>query len=250
MIGALLLAALPWSHADMAGETSFEERRAGLVARHDKNGDGRLDASEREQMRLALKTERLERGSRGSSEVPAEVLADYDTNKDGTMEDSEWASARVAEQAILTRQFDANKDGSLDALELDAMMHFIRTKKVRYARDYFAYMLKYDKNDNGRFDGEEYATAQSTEAAAVRMAYDTNGNRLLDAGELAKLRADLGKGLIPGFFARFAQETARGGKTGGYLEEQKKALEFDINRDGLASEDEVNRAREARKASK
>lgn len=234
------------SRSMAAEQSALTRRRAELVARHDKNGDGRLDAAEREKMRLALKEERLKPGSSGGSRVPAEVLADYDTNKDGDMEDSEWAKARVAEQAILTKQFDADRDGSLNGQEIDAMMHDIRTKRVRYARDYFAYMLKYDRNDNGRFDGEEYATAQATEGAIVEKTYDANANGAFDKEEMDKLKADLKQGTIPGFYARFASEVAHGGRRGGgYLEEKKKILVFDTNGDGIASAEELKRARQS-----
>ncbi len=231
-----------------ADQSALSRRRAELVAKHDQNGDGRLDGGEREQMRLALKAERLKPGSSGGWDVPADVLADYDTNKDGSMEDSEWAKARVAEQAILTKQFDANRDGSLDAKEIDAMMHFIRNEKVRYARDYFAYMLKYDKNDNGQFDGEEYPTAQAAEGVVVKKTYDTNANGTIDQEESEKLNADLQRGAIPGFYARFASEVARGGgrRGGSYLGEQRKNLVFDTNGDGIASAEELKRARESR----
>ncbi|MBM3823741.1 MAG: hypothetical protein FJ404_12790 [Verrucomicrobia bacterium] len=226
------------------GPGSPEQRRAELMAKHDRNGDGRLDATERESLRL----ERKQRGgSSGGSQVPADVLADYDTNKDGAMDESEWARARIAEQAILTREHDRDGNGKLGADEVEAMMVVIRTKPTRYARDYFAYMIKYDKNGSGGFDGDEYPTAQGEEAAWTLKRYDADGNGELSKEEKAKLQADLGLELH-GFYLRFARELVgggRGGRDGGaFMVKQQELLKFDTDGDGLASAGELRLIRQ------
>jgi Ca2+-binding EF-hand superfamily protein len=225
-------------------ESNPEKIRAELMAKHDRNSDGRLDATEREAMRL----ERKQRGGSSSagSGVPADVLADYDINKDGNMDESDWAKARLAEQAILTREHDRDGDGKLGADEVDAMMVVIRTKPLRYARDYFAYMIKYDKNGSGGFDGNEYATAQGEEAAWTVKRYDADGDGALSKEEKAKLQADLGRELH-GFYVRFASELVGGGRGGGggeYMAKQKELLKFDTDGDGLASAEELRQIRQ------
>lgn len=62
-VGALFLTGFPLLCLAAEDGTLFQKRRTELVAKHDKNGDGRLDSAEREQMRLALKEQRLKRGS-------------------------------------------------------------------------------------------------------------------------------------------------------------------------------------------
>lgn len=225
------------------GESNPEKIRTELKKKHDRNGDGRLDTTEREAMRL----ERKQRGgSSGGSQVPADVLADYDINKDGNMDDSDWAKASIAEKAILTREHDRDGDGKLGADEVDAMMVVIRTKPLRYARDYFAYMIKYDKNGSGGFDGDEYATAQGEEAAWTVKRYDADGDGALSKGEKAKLQGDLGSELH-GFYMRFASELVGGGRGGGggnFMAKQQELLKFDTDGDGLASAEELRRIRQ------
>jgi len=226
------------------GQLSPEQRRAELMAKHDQNGDGRLDATEREALRL----ERKQRGgSSGGSQVPADVLADYDTNRDGALDGSEWDRARIAEQAILTREHDRDGDGKLGADETDAMMVVIRTKPTRYARDYFAYLIKYDKNGSGGFDGDEYPTAQGEETAWTVKRYDANGDGELSKEEKAKLQADLGRELH-GFYLRFTREFGGGGRgsRGGnaFMAKQQELLKFDTDGDGLASAGELQSIRQ------
>ncbi len=226
------------------GELSLEQRRAELAAKHDRNGDGRIDATEREEMRLTLKKQRLEKGS--ESDVPADFLADYDTNKNGEMDAPEWGPARLGETRVLTERFDANKDGSLDEQESNTMLTEVRTVAMRYARDYFAYILKYDKNENGEFDGDEYATAQAAEAQVVLQTYDADWSGVLDQAEKAKAGADLRNGTIKGFYARFVADAIRGARGGrsNFLETQKKLLTFDTDGDGLASAEELRLIRQ------
>jgi len=250
VVATLILA----THKTVAEGPAFQKTHAEMLAKFDQNGDGRLDDAEREQMRLGTKRERLEKSS--SSGVPADVLADYDTNKDGAMDRGEWAKASISEIAILTAKYDANGDGALDEEERVFMMKQVRTVPMRYGRDYCAYLLVYDKNENGGFDGSEYAQAQAAEAKITVTAYDANGDGVLDKAEKSKLQADMRNGTIVGFYLRFASEAAGGGGRnkrgggGGFLEEQKKLLAFDTNGDGLASADELQRIRETQDKTK
>ncbi|GEM_PF-2548272 len=236
-------------------EDTFQKKRVELLAQYDKNGDGKLDAGERETMRLETKEQRLKGG--GGSKLPADLLADYDENKDGDMDGREWGLARITEQSILMAKYDADGDGSLSDPEKTIMMNEVRTVQMRYARDYFAYLLVYDKNTNGEFDGTEYPQAQAEEARITLIMYDANGDGMLDESEKGRGQADMRNGAIVGFYLRFASEVVgRGGRGnkrgggGGYLEEQRELLVFDADGDGLASADELQKIRESRSAKK
>lgn len=248
LVGALILGA-----NGLVAEEAFQQRRAELIAEFDKNGDGKLNAEEREQMRLAVKERKLNSNGDKSSGLPADFLADYDSNKDGDMDERDWAKARVGEQLILTKKYDSDGDEILNDRELQVMMTEVRTVPMRYARDYFAYLLVYDKNKNGEFDGAEYPQAQAAEARIVIAVYDSNEDGKLDKSEKGNVQADLRNGTIVGFYMRFASEVAGGGGGknkrgggGGHLEEQKRLLAFDTDGDGLASADELKRIRESR----
>ncbi len=242
--GALILVTHP-SNAD----DTFASRRATLVARYDTNGDGKLDAEERETMRLETKEQRLKGGG-----LPADLLADYDENKDGDMDDREWGRAVIAEQLILTAKYDSDRDGSLSDPEQRAMMVDVRSVPMRYARDYCAYLIVYDKNKNGQFDNGEYAQAQAAESKVVMAAYDADGDGKLSPTEKGRGQADMKRGVIVGFYLRFASVTLDGGDKGAsprgggddYLTEQKRLLAFDADGDGLASSDELEVIRAAR----
>lgn len=226
---------------------AYQKTRESMLAKFDRNGDGWLDAVEREAMRMATKEARLKNG--GGSNLPADFLADYDKNKDGDMDEGEWAGALIAEQQILTAKYDANKDGSLDKKEKEVMIREVRTASMRYARDYFAYLLVYDTNRNGQFDGNEYPQAQATEARFTLFTYDADGDGALDKTEKNRIQSDVRSGRIVGFYLRFVGDVIgagdRGTRGGGgdYLTEQRKLLAFDTNRDGIASADELQRIR-------
>ena len=246
LLGTLAFGSVPATAAE-TNDDPFQKRRAEAVAAHDQNGDGRLDAAEREQMRMAMKT-RKPRGGSGSG-VPAEFLADYDADRNGDMDEQEWVKARQAETGILKEKYDTNADGTLDDAEISAMLHEVRTVRMRYARDYFAYLLKYDLNKNGEFDGDEYGRAQAAEGEVLKQTYDDNRDGNLGPEEKARIQADIKNGTIVGFYIRFASAAIGGDRRGnaGFNEAAKKLLEFDANGDGLASLDELQAIREARK---
>ncbi|HEY1558564.1 MAG TPA: hypothetical protein VGF94_27260 [Kofleriaceae bacterium] len=86
--------------------------KAKLLQKYDANGDGKLDAQERAQMRADFKAKRTER--------KAERLAKYDANKDGKLEPSErkvMIDDRAAKQFA---KLDANGDGQVSLAEFQA----------------------------------------------------------------------------------------------------------------------------------
>ncbi len=83
-----------------------------LIQKFDKNGDGKLDDSERAQMKAAFEAKRAEHRK--------EMLAKYDTNKDGKLDAAE---RKVMRDDKLTQRFqamDKNGDGKLTLDEFKA----------------------------------------------------------------------------------------------------------------------------------
>lgn len=174
---ALFLVGLPLPRLAAEDETIFQKRRTELVAKHDKNGDGRLDATEREQMRLALKEERLSKKS--SFKIPPEFLAQYDKNKNGEMEGDEWKVAWEAETKILRETYDADKDGTLNKAEKEAMMADVGKGKITGIPAFFAGRMIHDPG-SGK---PEYLEEQQK-----LLKFDVNGDGLASAEELKRIR--------------------------------------------------------------
>ena len=99
------------------------ERKAEMLKKFDTNGDGVLDASEKQAMRVAMKEKREAR--------KAEMLAKYDTNKDGKLDASERA---VMKDDLFTQRFaKLDKDGD-GKLSLDEFKAGMKERGFRFAR--------------------------------------------------------------------------------------------------------------------
>jgi len=154
-----------------------QKRRAELVARYDRNADGRLDAAEREQMRLSLKEQRLRNAS--GFTVPPEFLAKHDTNRDGQMSGDEWRVAWEAETKILMETYDADKDGTLNKSEKQAMMADVRRGKITGIPAFFAERMAQDPVP---------AEPGYLEEQRRLLKFDANGDGLASEDELARIR--------------------------------------------------------------
>jgi hypothetical protein len=101
----------------------FQSIRASLIAKHDKDGDGRLNEVEREQMRLLAKRgdsggrEGRGRRGRGSWQPPKEWLDRYDSNGDGELSRQEQGAAFMGEQQRMIKKYDADGNGDLGESE-------------------------------------------------------------------------------------------------------------------------------------
>lgn len=129
----------------------FAQILTDLVTKYDVNKDGQLDATELATMRADAESGKLapppprrmpHMGGRLGGGPPPELLQQYDTDKDGHLNESERAAlqadiesgkvvpprqgdaqhARPSAQQLLDR-FDADKNGTLDATELEAMLN-------------------------------------------------------------------------------------------------------------------------------
>ena len=167
-----------------ADGTVPKDRRAALVAKYDANGDGRLDATEREKMRLALKAERRAKsGGGGPFKIPADFLAKYDANKNGEMENEEWKVAWEAENKILVEKYDADKDKALSKTEKASMMADVKAGKITGIPAFFAGQLAED--DEG--SQPDYIATQK-----ALLKFDADADGRASAAELEKIRKSRG----------------------------------------------------------
>jgi len=167
----------PAPKPDHSGD--MEKRRQELLARFDKNGDGKLDDEEKAVMRATLKKEK-EAGPHGSGDIGSmgggesagptgvdrfalEMIKRFDKDGDGKLDAAELAEALKARGGFgaagpggpggqfreqMMKMFDKNGDGVLDENERAEMIKF-RDEQIK----------RFDKNGDGVLDAEERAEA-------------------------------------------------------------------------------------------
>lgn len=85
---------------------------AEIIAKFDKDGDGKLSEDERAAMKEARKTMMEARKK--------EILAQFDKDGDGKLNDEEKAAAKEARQKLMLEKFDKDGDGKLSKEEKEA----------------------------------------------------------------------------------------------------------------------------------
>ncbi len=155
----------------------FEELRAEMLKKHDKDGDGELTGDERDAARREIGQIMRQRyidqyDKNGDGEVDREereaareaqrerwrqsMLERYDKNKDGEIDEDERRAAREAQvQAFLLRRFDEDKDGKLNETEQAAADKAREEYRQRSEERRKEFMERFDKNKNGEIDEEE-----------------------------------------------------------------------------------------------
>ena len=186
------------------------------------------------------------------SGVPRPLLYAYPENP---------GNAPLAEvRKSMLEQFDADKDGFLNKTERNAMR--LVTKKlsderhdeIRRARERRGggreggspkpperWLAAYDKNKNGRFDGDEWDTARGTEIKNVTARYDANKNGKIDDDEKQRLIDNLKKNNYNPYdnYIRTIVAGLRGERSGNGREHRSRWKEFDTDGDGKASREEL-----------
>ena len=190
---------IDWLEAD----AYRRDLRRRVLAAHDTSKDKKLAGDERTAANAALAAGKFatatpqrsgrgtgdpagrQRGRRGGMDR-AEMIKQYDTDKDGKLSDKEQAAARTAMWASFElRRYDADKNGKLDEKETAERDKGRAERATRDAeREKTRKMLyeKFDKNKNGQFDGDERAAVGEY---FRNRRYDTNGDGTLDATEKA-----------------------------------------------------------------
>jgi Ca2+-binding EF-hand superfamily protein len=129
IVAALALAVgLPLAKADEKSSVYQS-----LLAKYDANKDGRLDAAEREVIRIdRLKPASRERSGRRSFRYPDTVVARFDKDDDNELDGEEFAAAREWVDnrfKEINAEYDADKDGRLNTAERAALSKQIEAGK-------------------------------------------------------------------------------------------------------------------------
>ena len=208
--------ALLLSGATFAAEKAAAPDRPGreaLFKQFDKNGDGELDADEREAARKAMQERAANRPQRGPDVAPPaenlsreNIVKRFDKNGDGIIDDAERAAAREEilkqreanakarneggagesrplgapggfDRESLIKEFDKNKDGQLDETERAAVMAALRERRGMV------------RPEDPRREGAPARPLLDREELIKR--FDTNGDGQLDDAERTAMRVEV-----------------------------------------------------------
>ena len=172
----------------------------------DTNGDGKLDASEREDLKDAvgnhprLKLELVKIGIKARHHVMKRVVWAYDADGSGDLDATERAALKsaidarcAARKARALAAFDTDADGKLDDGELRAALVDRLQDRVAKVKTILG---KFDANGDGKLDDGERAAAKAALKAhylakrdEVKAKFDANGDGKLDDSERDALKA-------------------------------------------------------------
>jgi len=92
------------------------------------------------------------KGSRPPHKLPPEVIAKFDKDGDGKLNDDEKAEAKATHKKEMLEKFDADKDGKLNDDEKAAMREEVKKKMLE----------KFDKDGDGKINEDERAEMRKT----------------------------------------------------------------------------------------
>lgn len=182
--------------------------RTRIKEHFDANGDGTLDASERQELRETMgdhpraKLALAKLGIKARHHVWKRIVWAYDVDNSGSLEKDERAALASAVQARcearkarILANWDADGDGKLDDGELrTAIGAHLQARRERFV----ALLAKIDTNDDRQIDASERAAAKAFLVARyqakreeIKAKYDANGDGTLDDSEISTLKADI-----------------------------------------------------------
>jgi len=187
-LSSLLVAVAVSPAAGEPGEL-FQKRYQVLVAKFDRNQDGRLDAAEREAIRADKREEARRSAGRGAMfQMPPEIVEMYDRDRDGQLNDAESAAANEGIRirwAEAQKEFDANGDGILDDDEREKMGDAISAGKVKGLPRMYGTMLRRPPRGGRGGPGGMFGGVAADNPLAK---FDTDKDGRLNEAELANAR--------------------------------------------------------------
>lgn len=171
----------------------FEQFRAEMTKKHDKNGDGELTGEERDAAR-----------DEAREFFRNQFNLQFDSNGDGQIDDAERQAIRTGFE---TRRYDANGDGQLDDTER-ATMERARAEGEQRRADF---IKRYDKDGDGELNEDERRAAGEQERAAFIKEFDKDSD-----GELNEEERQAASQAARERFGRGDGSEGFGGRRGGF----------------------------------
>jgi Ca2+-binding EF-hand superfamily protein len=209
---------------------------------HDKDGDGFLNEQEAAAYGEALRAEETAK----AAWYGKAMLATYDKNHDGKLDDAEKKEyqefvqlvqeiqkEKAQKQAEFTKQYDQNQDGKLDAAEYTQALKQEEIKRLRQQLLQARPALDLDKN--GKFDDAEFAAFEKE----MLPKYDANKDGKLDKPEIRKV--------LGVFTMEHFQQMQQQMQADQQAAEKAKEQRYDIDGDGKLNAAERKRMQDDQK---
>lgn len=175
------------------------ERRAAVLAEFDRDGNGRLDATEREAARLAWAKKQLApRAERRGFPVPPELLEEFDKDKDGELDDQEGREAmEVTSRRFekMRKDYDADSNGRLEPEEIAAALRDIDAGRLKGLPRMF---VQFAGGPPRGGPGGPPGTEGARDPRQIIRTADLDRDGKLNAAELAAVREAWAKLRAPG----------------------------------------------------
>jgi Ca2+-binding EF-hand superfamily protein len=122
------------------------------------------------------------------AEHKARIMAQYDANKNGVLDEPERVKLAEARKALLLQKFDANKNGVIDPAERKALKEARAKRRMnRHGKMIF---LRLDANKDGKLALAELPSSGKGAGMRARFAQlDTNRDGFVDRAELRAAKA-------------------------------------------------------------
>lgn len=169
----------------------YRQRHKELVAQFDSDGDGFLDANEREKMRATPKPKGkgFRRGGEGRDknrvrrDMPQHWIDKYDKDGDGGLSDKEADKGYWTERGLLFKKYDQNKNEKLEKQEAEQLSMDIEDGKFE-SWDHFVATTTL-KDAVGQ-DGKKRSNLSPQQREWLK--HDLNGDGIASKEEIASIR--------------------------------------------------------------
>lgn len=152
--------------APLAAEDNARPLAEAAMKRFDKDGDGKLNETERAAAREEFKARAGERLEAFLNAPGPRVLEKFDADKDGKLNDSEKSAAREALKALagealrkLKDKADANNDGTVDDAERAKVREHLKNHPQGPLRRRLLHL--FDEDKDGKLSEAERAKAKA-----------------------------------------------------------------------------------------
>ena len=132
-------------------------------------------------------------GGRGRFQPDAETLKKYDKDGDGKLNDEERTAMRADRDKAMLEKYDADKDGKLNNEERMKMEAENPRRGMGGPPPTAEEIKTYDKNGDGKLEGDEATALREARMKAMTEKYDTDKDGKLSDEERQKMFEDFRK---------------------------------------------------------